>query len=117
MSPTHRVWLLLLCGLMLFTNTGLPAGRKTRREPTPVRTHHETIISQVTANSVTVTAQTLTEKGTVVDKAVKAYTISPFTEVRINGQRASIGSLKPGMKVTVTLGTDPTKLARIVANG
>jgi len=52
-----------------------------------------------------------------VDKAVKPYTISPFTEVTINGRRAAVADLKPGMKVTVTLATDPTKLARIIANG
>jgi hypothetical protein len=64
-----------------------------------------------------VAVQTVTDEGKVVDKATKTYTISPFTEVTVNGRRASIADLKPGMKISVTLGTDPTQLARIVANG
>jgi hypothetical protein len=64
-----------------------------------------------------VAVQTVTDDGKIVDKTLRLYTISPFTEVTVNGRRATIADLKPGMKVSITLGTDPTKLARIVANG
>ena len=68
--------------------------------PTPV-------IASVTATSVTITE----------GKVAKTLTINQFTEITVNGQKATAAELKPGMAVTVTLGTDPTKASRINATG
>jgi hypothetical protein len=38
-----------------------------------------------------------------------------FTEINVNGRRATAAELKPGMTVTAVLGTDPTKASRINA--
>jgi hypothetical protein len=35
----------------------------------------------------------------------------------VNGQEATAVELKPGMTVTIALGTDPTKASRINATG
>jgi hypothetical protein len=49
--------------------------------------------------------------------ATKTLTITQFTEIVVNGQKASVGDLKAGMKVSITLGTDPTRASRINATG
>lgn len=68
---------------------------------------HETTITSVTPTTITISE----------DKATKTFTINQFTEITVNGQKAAITNLKPGMNVTVTLGTDPTKASRITASG
>jgi len=35
----------------------------------------------------------------------------------VNGQRATIADLKPGMMVTVTIGMDPSHASRVNASG
>jgi hypothetical protein len=68
---------------------------------------HVPTISSVTANSITVAEE----------KTTKTLGINQFTEITVNGQKATVAELKPGMTVTVSLGTDPTKAARINATG
>lgn len=68
--------------------------------PTPV-------ISSVTATSITITE----------GKTAKTLAITQFTEITVNGVKATAAELKPGMNVNVTLGTDPTKAGRINATG
>ena len=108
-----------LCILTAFAVPTLQAGRtsiKPRATPTP--THQVTVISAVTASSMTVETQTVADKGgNVLDKTSRTYEVSNFTEITVNGQRATLADLKPKMKVSVTIGTDPSKAARIVANG
>ena len=41
--------------------------------------------------------------------------ITQFTEITVNGRKATAAELKPGMTVNVTLGTDPSKASRINA--
>ncbi len=77
--------------------------KHTKATPTP---HHETVVTSVTPTSVVITE----------DKAARTFTINQFTEVTLNGQKATITDLKPGMKVSVTLGADPTQLSRIAAS-
>jgi hypothetical protein len=48
--------------------------------------------------------------------ALKTYRIKPFTEVTINGNKASASQLKPGMSVTVRL-ADAQTAAKIAATG
>jgi len=70
------------------------------------------VIQGPTIASVTATSVTITES-----KTAKTLTIDQFTEITVNGQRATAAELKPGMTVNVTLGTDPTKASRINATG
>ena len=69
--------------------------------PPPVR---ETVISSVSGNAVTVTDE----------KTAKTLTVTPFTEVIINGQISKLEDLKPGMAVSLTL-SSPTQASRITA--
>jgi hypothetical protein len=92
-----------LLGMVLVSPT--LAGSKKKAAPPPVQ--HHPVISSVTANSITVTE----------DKITKTLTINQFTEITVNGQRATAAELKPGMTVNVTLGTDATKASRINATG
>ena len=39
------------------------------------------------------------------------------SEIMVNGQKATITELKPGMTVSVTIGVDPTQASRVVATG
>ncbi len=73
-------------------------------KPKPPAPIHKTVIDAVTPNSVTIKEATTT----------KTYSISTLTEVTLNGQRATIADLKPGLIVSVTL-RDPTNASRIVA--
>jgi hypothetical protein len=81
-----------------------PAFGKGKKKATPVPAP---VISSVTGNAITVSDQNTT----------RTLTITQFTEITVNGQRASIVDLKPGMTVSVTLGTDPSRAARINATG
>jgi len=116
MSATHRVCVVLVCGLTVFTPAASKAaGMKWR---TPIPTHPETLITAVNGASLTITAQVIRDTdGKVLQKTINTYVVTPSTEITLNGQRATIVQLRPGMKVSVTMSTDPTKAARIVANG
>ena len=81
------------------------AGRKKKASPAPK--YQTPVISSVTGNTITVTQEKLT----------RAYTITRFSEVMVNGQKATIADLKPGMVVSVTIGVDPTQASRVVATG
>jgi hypothetical protein len=70
------------------------------------------LIKVPTISSVTATSITIAE-----DKITKTLTINQFTEINVNGQRATVADLKPGMAANVTLGTDPSKASRINATG
>jgi hypothetical protein len=93
----------LLTALFLCLAMLSPAFGAGKRKSTPIPVH-ETVITSVTASSVVITA----------DKVPKTYAVSPFTEVTLNGQKAALADLKPGMIVSVTL-SDPTRLSRIAA--
>jgi hypothetical protein len=102
-SPLYELIISVLLGLVMVTSASA-AGTKTYK-PKPVPTPQPTVISNVGPSSVTVTD----EKGT------KTFTITQFTEISVNGQRATATDLKPGMTVTVTMGTDATRASRIAA--
>src|SRR2546422_11068126 len=82
------------------------AGKKKATKATPPH-HKEPVIASVGANSITVDE----EKGT------RTFMISQFTEISVNGQKATVSDLKPGMRVSVTIGMDPTHASRITAAG
>jgi len=80
------------------------AGKKKKTTPAPPP---QTVISSVTGNAITVTE----------GKVTRAFTITQFTEINVNGQKATIADLKPGMTVNVTIGMDPSRASRINASG
>ena len=92
----------IVCGV-LGLNPAFAASKK-KTPPAPVQ---GPTISSVTPTSITVTE----------GKTSKTLGINQFTEITVNGQKATATDLKPGMGVTVTLGTDPTKASRINATG
>ena len=78
-----------------------------RKTKTPPAEQHDSVISTVTASSITVTKQ----------KETRTFIVTPFTEINVNGQKGTIADLKSGMRVDVTIGVDPTRAGRIVASG
>src|SRR5215468_7630439 len=81
----------------LATAPAFAGGRKKKASPAPK--YQTPVIASVTGNTITVTQE----------KATRAYTITRFSEVTVNGQKATIGDLKPGMAVSVTIGVDPAQ--------
>jgi hypothetical protein len=89
--------------LVIFTIApAFGAGKKKKETPA-----HDIVISSVTGNAITVTE----------GKVTRAFTITQFTEINVNGQKATIADLKPGMTVNVTIGTDPSRASRVNASG
>ena len=94
------VWILL--AVIAFA----PAfGKGKKKKATPA--YQPPVISSVTGNAITVSNQ----------ETARTFMVTQFTEITVNGQRASIAALKPGMTVTVTIGVDPSRAARINATG
>ncbi|MFL6584017.1 MAG: hypothetical protein ACJ8KU_05825 [Chthoniobacterales bacterium] len=48
---------------------------------------------------------------------IRTFTVTSFTEITLNGQRASLPDLKAGMTVDVSMGPDPLQARRITATG
>jgi hypothetical protein len=96
----------LLFALLFGTLTLSPAFSASKKKPTPPQVQGP-VITSVTASSITISE----------GKTAKTLTITQFTEITVNGVRATAAELKPGMNVNVTLGTDSTKAGRINATG
>ena len=99
-SPVLR---LLVCTFVI-CSFAAPCFAKTTKKATPAPTH-EPVISNVSGNTITVTD----------DKSARAINVSSVTEVIVNGQKATVADLKPGMTVSLTL-SSPTQASRVVAN-
>jgi hypothetical protein len=97
----------LICVLLAVMVIDPAFGKGKKKKATPGPAFHQPIISMVGINAITLSD----------DKATRTFTVSRFTEISVNGQRGTITDLKPGMKVNVTIGTDPTQAARINAEG
>jgi hypothetical protein len=103
-----RKRLLVVIWILLATMTFAPAfGKGKKKKATPVPAYHPPVISNVTANAITVSEPNTT----------RTFMVTQFTEITVNGQRATIADLKPGMTVSVTIGVDPSRAARINATG
>ncbi len=89
---------------VLVPNPSLAAGRKKKVSKIEQR---DPVISNVGTNSVTVTSP----------RETRTFIVTPYSEINVNGQKGIISDLKPGMKVNVTIGLDPTQAGRIVASG
>jgi hypothetical protein len=100
--------LLVVVSVLLVALTTAPAfaGSK-KKKASPAPKYHPPVISSVTGNAITVAD----------GKTTRAFTITQFTEITLNGQRATIADLKPGMTVSVTIGVDPFQASRVVATG
>ena len=92
---------------ILTPHPGFAAGKKKKTSPGAEREQYDPVISNVTANSITVINQ----------REARTFIVTPFTEINVNGQKGMIADLKSGMRVTVTIGMDPTRAGRIVASG
>ena len=103
MKKNRFVIIAVLLG-MLVSSAAFGASKKKAAPPPQIKAP---TISSVTATSITVAEE----------KATKTLTIDKFTEITVNGQRATAADLKPGMTVSITLGTDSSKASRIVATG
>jgi len=85
-------------------DVALAKSKKKSAAPTPPP---QSIIGNVSATSITIT------EGTVS----KTYSITPFTEIVVRGQRATVAELQPGMVATVAASTSPNQASRINAVG
>jgi predicted negative regulator of RcsB-dependent stress response len=92
--------------LVLMTVASRPVfGGSKKKKATPAPASYQSVISSVKANTI----------GVSDAKTTRAFTITQFTEININGQRATIADLKPGMTIDVTIGMDPSRASRINA--
>jgi hypothetical protein len=94
--------------LILFVSAAFtPAFVGSKKKKATPPQYQVRVISSVTGNAITVSEE----------KTTRTFIITQFTEINVNGQRAAVADLKPGMTVTVTLGVDPTRASRVVATG
>jgi hypothetical protein len=100
----HRTVVFALLFGMLLSNAAFAGGKKKPSPPPQIQTP---TIASVTPNSITV----------MEGKMAKTLLITQFTEINVNGQKATAADLKPGMTVSVAVSTDATKAARINATG
>ena len=63
-----------------------------------------------TANSVTIGHANSTDTST------KTYKLDKFSEVEVNGEKASLADVKPGMKASVTPGVVENTASRLVVS-
>ncbi len=89
--------------VLIVASPAFGGGKK--KKATPAAEYHQPIISSVKGNAITVSDA----------KTTRAFTITQFTEINVNGQRANAADLKPGMTVNVTIGLDPSHASRINA--
>ena len=101
----NRALFIVISVLLVALATPAFAGSK-KKKATPAQ-YHAPVISNVTGNTITVSEE----------KTTRTFIITQFTEINVNGQRAAVADLKPGMTVSVTIGVDPTRASRIVATG
>jgi hypothetical protein len=94
------VWILLAA---IALTSAFGKGQKKKA----TQAYQQPVIASVAGNAITVSEQ----------KTARTFTVTQFTEISVNGQRASIADLKPGMTVNVTIGVDPSRAARINATG
>jgi hypothetical protein len=106
MNTMDRALSIVISVLLVALATPAFAGSK-KKKATPGTQYHPPVISSVTGNAITVSEE----------KTTRTFIITQFTEINVNGQRAAIADLKPGMTVSVTIGVDPTRASRINATG
>jgi len=93
--------------LLELTVTAPAYGKEKKKKATPAPAYQAPVISSISGNAITVSDE----------KTTRTFTITQFTEINVNGQKATIGDLKPGMTAKVTIATDPLRASRINAEG
>ncbi|MGI8437376.1 MAG: hypothetical protein ACR2NX_10810 [Chthoniobacterales bacterium] len=101
MKTSLRLLFAVALALTLSSSTGVAASKKKKKEPE----RQYTTISSVTADSITISE----------NKITKTFPITQFTEILVEGQKSTVAALQPGMLVTITLGSDGVRAARINA--
>ena len=104
MKNTRFVVVSFLFVLIAIASGPAFAGSK-KKKTTSAPASYQPVISSVKGNTISVSDA----------KTTRAFTITQFTEISVNGQRAAIADLKPGMTIDVTIGMDPTHAGRINA--
>jgi hypothetical protein len=99
--------LFVVVSVLLVALVSAPAFAGGRKSKASSPKYQPPVISSVTGNTITVTQE----------KTTRAFTITRFSEITVNGQKATIADLKPGMSVSVTIGVDPSQASRVVATG
>jgi hypothetical protein len=97
-----RFLVYVLIGLL---STSVAAFGAAKKKPSPPPQNQAPTITAVSADTVTVTEH----------NAARTFTVNQFTEINVNGRKATIADLKPGMNASITIATDSTKLSRINA--
>ncbi|MGB8354377.1 MAG: hypothetical protein WCD79_10845 [Chthoniobacteraceae bacterium] len=97
--------LVTLAALFAFLFTTALHAADPKAKPTPFVPHH-TVIGSISADSITINTFT----------GSKTYKIDKFTTITLLGNDAKTSDLKPGMKVSVTVGSDPAIAASISAS-
>ena len=103
MKYLYRSAFVVVLALVLSANV-FAGSKKKATPPPPIQ---PPTIAAVTADSITIKEAA----------ATKTVGITQFTEINVNGRKATAAELKPGMTVNMTLGTDSSKAARINATG
>ena len=96
----------LVVALLFFAAASPMLGFEKKKKASPPPLPAQTVIASADANSITISD----EKGS------KTFAITQFTEIRVNGQKATAADLKPGMTVDVVIGTDAARASRIIAS-
>ncbi len=94
-----RILIPVICAVVAFST----AEARPRAKATPLPAH-ETLISSVAGNAVTISE----------DGSPKTFSVTSTTEIFANGQRVTFADLVAGMRVSVTL-SDPVHARRIEA--
>ena len=105
MMKARAPLLLSLYIAMLVFDAAPAIAKPVKFKPKPREVARPTVIDSVTPQSITILSE----------NARKAYAITQFTDIKLNGRRASATDLKAGMAVSVTIGLDPTTASRIDA--
>ena len=100
---SNRLLVVLLSLATLLPITAF-SGSSKKKPASPPMIQSPTIAA-VTADSITVKQAQVT----------KTLAITQFTEINVNGRKATAAELKPGMIVNVTIGIDATRASRINA--
>ena len=106
MKKSSYIFFLLISASLIFT-AATPAFAGRKKKATSAPDYRAPVISSVTGNAITVSEE----------RTTRTFIITQFTEINVNGQKGTIADLKPGMNVSVTIGTDSTRASRIVATG
>lgn len=111
----------LVCGALLIAIPGLAQAAPAAKAPTGAKV--------VSVGSDNITIQTMTHGGskvTNIDSNGKStqkapsniitYKVNSFTEITVDGLKSSLGDVKPGMRVNLGIGIDPSVAASIAAS-